>query len=91
MEGMAVTVLQEALLRAGATVQDHEERELHEISKQDMMDLGLSGCADASIRRNMLLKRLKLPEHMSANAMLQALNLLFTFDELKSYIEDLEK
>ena len=46
------------------------------------MDLGLSGGVDASTKRLALLKRLGLPERMSANAMLQALNLLYTLDEL---------
>ena len=46
------------------------------------MELGLSGGADASAKRLVLLKKLNLPAHMSANAMLQALNLLYTKEEL---------
>jgi ribonuclease M5 len=54
------------------------------------MELKLSGCPDAGARRLALLKKLDLPEHMSSNAMLQALDLLFTFDELKEFIKDME-
>ena len=53
------------------------------------MELGLSGGADASARRLALLKQLNLPEHMSANAMLQALNLLYSLEELKKMMESL--
>ena len=88
---MTKTVLLEALCRAGATVRGDEERVIHRITKQDLVELGLSGGPDAGAKRLSLLKRLNLPERMSANAMLQALNLLFTFDELKGFVEDLEK
>lgn len=91
VEGMTVNVITEALRKAGATVQGQENQELHHITKQDLMELGLSGCASAAAKRQALLNMLGLPEHMSANAMLQALNLLFTFDELKGFVEDLEK
>lgn len=90
VEGMTKTVLLEALCRAGATVQGQEIAEHHSITKQDLMELKLSGCPDAGARRLAMLKKLDLPEHMSANAMLQALDLLFSFDELKEFIKDLE-
>ena len=51
--------------------------------------MGLSGGPDASVKRLALLKKLKLPERMSANAMLQALNLLITHEELKNIMESL--
>ena len=54
------------------------------------MELGLSGGADAGARRLALLKKLNLPEHMSANAMLQALNLLYSLEELTTIVETLE-
>ena len=36
------------------------------------------------------MKTLKLPERMSPNAMLQALNLLYTLEELTTIVETLE-
>ena len=57
------------------------------ITKQDLMALGLSGGTGSSQKRLALLKQLDLPEHMSSNAMLQALNLLMTLDELKATLE----
>ena len=43
------------------------------------------------MKNNHLLKKLNLPEHMSANAMLQALNLLYTLEELTEIVKSLEK
>ena len=53
------------------------------------MDLGLSGGPNATERRLSLLKKLDFPEHMSANAMLQALNVLYSLEELKTLTQDL--
>ena len=87
VEGMTRQVLMEALLRAGATVEGEGAPKARDITKQDLMTLGLSGCPDANARRLALLKKLYLPEHMSANAMLQALNLLYSFEELQALLE----
>ena len=82
VEGMKPEIIIEALRRAGATMEGESAVSGSQITKQDLMELGLSGGADASAKRLALLKKLDLPEHMSANAMLQALNLLLTIEEL---------
>ena len=87
VEGMTKGVILEALRKAGATFEGEETTVSCRITKQDLMDLGLSGGADASARRLALLKKLNLPEHMSANAMLQALNLLYSKEELEQLVE----
>ena len=90
VEGMKQEVILEALRRAGATIEGESGPQTRQITKQDLMELGLSGGPDASVRRLALLKKLDLPEHMSANAMLQALNLLLTLEELAALMADLE-
>jgi len=87
VEGMSPEIILEALRRAGATIEGEETPQTRQITKQDLMELGLSGGPDASVKRLALLKKLNLPEHMSANAMLQALNLLYSLEELKEMIE----
>ena len=87
VEGVSREIILEALRRAGATIEGEETAVQSQITKQDLMELGLSGGADASAKRLALLKKLGLPEHMSANAMLQALNLLYSLEELKSLLE----
>jgi ribonuclease M5 len=90
VEGMKKDVILEALRKAGATIEGENVPAANAITKQDMMDLGLSGGADSSAKRLALLKKLNLPEHMSANALLQALNLLYSLEELTTIVENLE-
>lgn len=89
VEGMTPAVILDALRNAGATVEGESNvRTIGNITKQDLMDLGLSGGPDSSQRRLALLKKLDLPAYMSANAMLQALNLLMDLDTLKTLTGD---
>ncbi len=91
VEGMSREIILEALRRAGATIEgEGTSVAAHAITKQDLMTLGLSGGQDASAKRLALLRKLNLPEHMSANAMLQALNLLYTLEELTNLVETME-
>lgn len=91
VEGMTPEVILEALRRAGATMDAEAREPKAEITKQDMAELGLSGGRNSSRMRLALLKKLELPEHMSSNAMLQALNLLYTRSELSGIVDTLEK
>ena len=87
VEGMRPEVIIDALRKAGATIEGESPlRTAGNITKQDMMELGLSGGANSSQKRLALLKELDLPEHTSSNALLQALNLLMSLDELKEII-----
>ena len=90
VEGMRPEVILEALRAAGATIEGETAVQSSQITKQDLMELGLSGGADASAKRLALLKKLGLPEHMSANAMLQALNLLYDLDGLQAILAEME-
>lgn len=88
VEGMTPQVIIDCLRRAGATIEGEESGQTtQQITKQDLMELGLSGGPDSSLKRALLLKKLELPAHMSANAMLQALNLLYTLDEVKNLLD----
>ena len=91
VEGMTPEIILDALRRAGATVEGESTRVTRDITKQDFMALGLSGGPNSSALRLALLKKLDMPEHMSANAMLQALNLLYTPEELEDQVAALEK
>lgn len=90
VEGMTRDVILEALRRAGATIEGEEVPAASQITKQDMMELGISGGQDASVKRLALLRKLDLPEHMSTNALLQALNLLYTYEDVLKLMEELE-
>ena len=90
VEGMTPQIILNALRRAGATMDGEVVTTLSQITKQDMMELGLSGGKDSSSLRGMLLRKLDLPEHMSANAMLQALNLLYSKEEISQLVVNLK-
>ena len=83
VEGMRPEILLKALRDAGAEFADGSTpppaRE--PITKQDLFALGLSGGPESAKKRAALLKALSLPAHMSANALLQALNVLFSREE----------
>ena len=82
VEGMRPEVIVDCLRRAGATVEGETAcKETREITKMDLFDTGLYGSPDSKEKRLKLLKLLDMPEHMSTNAMLQALNLLYAKDE----------
>lgn len=91
VEGMSREIILEALRRAGATIDGEEGASFHQITKQNLAELGLSGGPGSAEKRKLLMKRLDLPEHMSANALLQALNLLYSFEELMVLVEAMER
>ena len=80
VEGMKPEILLEALEKAGATFEDTAGEAVSSrepVTKADLFALGLTGGTDSSQRRSALLKRLRLPEHMTTNALLEAVNILF--------------
>ena len=82
VEGMRPEIILQALRDAGGEFEDSCEQPTREpITKQDFFALGLSGKPDSAARRGVLLKELDLPAHMSANALLQAVNTLFPREE----------
>lgn len=60
-----------------------------EITKLDFFGDGLSGSDGASERREILAAHFGLPEDMSANAILQAINLVVGYAEYKTAVEAL--
>ena len=91
VEGMRPEVLLAALERAGATFLDGEGECLpvkEPITKADLFALGLTGGPDSAAKRQALLKRLDLPEHLTANGMLEALNLLYDRDALERAMKE---
>ena len=90
VEGMTPQVILNCLVRAGATLEGEIARiEHNELTKGDLVELGLSGGSDSKAKRLALQKKLNLPEHMSSNALLQVLNLLYTKDEICTILETL--
>ncbi len=89
VEGMTPEVILQSLRRAGATIEgETEKRTAGAIGKADLFELGLYGMPDSAENRKRLLMKLDLPEHTSPNAMLQAINLLMTLEELTELMSE---
>ena len=90
VEGMRPEVLLQSLLRAGATVEGEDSAAPRgELTAADLFVLGLTGQEDSAARRSALLRRLELPEHLSAKALLTVLNALYTPEELNAVLAKL--
>lgn len=88
VEGMSREIIVESLRRAGATFEGETASDARqEIGKADLMDMGLYGPGSNEKRRK-LMDILGFPEKMSTNAFLQAVNLLYSPDELKQILEN---
>ncbi len=80
VEGMRPQVLLEALRRAGASVNEGKEQ-TPAITKADLYARGFSGGEGSAQKRRALQSRLDLPEHLSADALLDVLNALMSREE----------
>lgn len=81
VEGMPPDVLVEALRRGGATFEDGSAPpQRMGLTKADLLEKGLIGPGSAE-KRAALQRRLGLPERLTANGLLEALDLLLTREE----------
>ena len=89
VEGMTKEILLSALENAGANLGgEAEKRPGDTITKFDLYTVGLSGRPDSAAKRAAFLEKLRFPAHMSANALLDALNLLYTREEFLALFEE---
>ena len=91
VEGMRPEVLERSLRAAGATIlgETASEESARHITKQDLYADGFSGRPDSGMRRAALLKRLELPEHLTAKALPQVLDSLLTYEEYRTIVDEL--
>ena len=79
----------DAVRKSGATVIGEEAYVREEITKADLFALGLTGSENSAQKRKSLLKNLNMPDYLSTNAMLTALNCLYSKKELCNIITEL--
>lgn len=91
VEGMRPEVLIRALRQCGATFEDTapDAPRPDPVTKTDLYLAGLSGGEGSAARRAALLRRLELPERLSANALLEVLNLLYTREEWEKIVKNM--
>lgn len=89
VEGMSPSILEQALRRAGATLDAKAAGGcIPPLTKAELYAMGLCGRPDSGARRAALKKALQLPENLSANALLDVLNLLTTREDLAHILEE---
>ena len=89
VEGMTKETILKSLIHAGATFLDDNDampEKAAVITKTDLFDLGLSGRDNSTLMRQRLLKQLNLPERLTANGLLEVLNILYTRDDFFEFI-----
>ena len=91
VEGMPAGVLLDALRRAGVAVEGQDApapaKRAAPVTKAELVEGGLSGGPDSAGRRRRVLAALGLPARMNANAMLSAINALYTRGEFLAFLE----
>ena len=92
VEGMDEQIIVRAIQNSGATILNYDKKvKSGDITKSDLYELGLSGRENSAVLRNKLLKHLQLPSYLTTNAMLTALNCLYSLEELKELVESMNK
>ncbi len=80
VEGIDDEILLKAFERAGVFAEKSAAPK-EPIAKADLVELGLSGGDNSAAARAALQKRLGLPERLSANLLLEILNVMFSREE----------
>lgn len=84
VEGIDCDVILEAFQKAGVIMSEKNDTLITEkITVTDLYELGLSGGSNSSAKRKLILKELKMPELLSASAMLAVLNTMMSKDEFR--------
>ena len=85
VEGMRAEILLNALKRAGATFEGEEaDPNIEKVTKADLYRIGLAGREESAKKRAALIRWLDLPEHLSADALLNVVNAIMSREDFFS-------
>lgn len=87
VEGIENEILEKLFLPFAS----NEEKKPCKITKSEMYELGLFGRKDSSFLRDELCSLLELPFHMSSNALMRALDMMFSREEIYEAVEKITK
>lgn len=88
VEGVPDEAIIQALKNAGVEC-IREDTGKPKITKADFYEWGLAGVPGSNKKRKELLRALNLPQHMTANALLEFINAIADYDEVKRIISEL--
>ncbi len=95
VEGIDEQELVNAILKSGATILGRDsEINQKPLTKADFYDFGLCGKSYSKKLRQALLEHLQMPPYLTTNAMLSAVNCIYTYDEfneiLNKFLKNME-
>lgn len=91
VEGLDRELLAQAIRSSGAHIEGEVSEPVAPITKGDFYDYGLTGSEHSAEYRTMILQSLGLPKYLTTNAMIAALNCLFTKEEFENYLLQLNQ
>lgn len=90
VEGLSEGLIVDALKKSGADIcGQNDKNSYEEITKADFYELGLSGRENSAKLRKQLLKKLDMPDYLTANAFIAVLNCFYSKNELIDIIKEL--
>lgn len=89
VEGIDKKILLEAFRKAGISSDDSQVS--HDIDSVVFYELGLSGCSNSRVLRELLQKKLGLPKLMSSSALMEVLNTMMNKEELAEHIAEIKE
>ncbi len=90
VEGIPVDVLKEAFEKADINSENTENPNKEMITKAMLYDDGLVGKDRSEEKRKKLQKKLSLPEMLSVNSLIEVLNGLFSLEEYRNALKEIE-
>ncbi|MBQ7045080.1 MAG: DUF4093 domain-containing protein [Clostridia bacterium] len=88
VEGSPDRIIIDALSRFNVCFENHVKKAKATLKKQDLYFYGLSGKENSLTKRKALLRKLELPENLSANSLIDVLNTLYTDSQIKEILEE---
>ncbi|MDE6579146.1 MAG: DUF4093 domain-containing protein [Ruminiclostridium sp.] len=90
VEGIPIDVLKDAFEKADINSENTEKPNKEMITKAMLYDDGLVGKDRSEEKRKKLQKKLSLPEMLSVNSLIEVLNGLFSLEEYRSALKEIE-
>lgn len=91
VEGLDIKIIRDALERYGIACADFQSETLpaRKVTKTDLYEHGLSGRENSAAKRKKLFGLLRLPD-ISANALVETVNLLMSYEEYENLVANLD-
>lgn len=88
VEGIEVAYLKKILMPYAVSTENTIEKK-RLVTKLDLYDDGFFGTTESAQKRKALAKKMNLPDNISSNSLLEAINLLYTYEEYRHVAEQI--